>query len=271
MKKAISLFKLILRTTLIVFIALTLFLITGYFYARSNYYNIPVLMYHHISPAEEGNIVNVTPDRFKKQMEFINNHNYNVITPDEYVRCAREEKEIKSKNLVLITFDDGYEDNFTYAYPVLKENNFPAVVFVVVNKLGKEDYLTIDQIKKMQQSGIIFGSHTLNEVYLPSLDEAAVKGEVRGSKIKLEKITAKPVNFFAYCTGGYTKEAQNILRLSGYLMAFTTNRGFNKDRRNNDDIFAIRRIKITDRDNWFSLWAKSTGIYHLFHRVRNPY
>ena len=78
-------------------------------------------------------------------------------------------------------------------------------------------------------------------------------------------ITGRQVNIFAYPTGGYTKEAQDLLRKSGYLMAFTTNRGFDKSRSNND-IFALRRIKVTNKDNWFKLWVKLSGIYNLFQK-----
>ena len=264
------LFKLVFKAVMVLFILLITALSIFFIYARSSYYQIPVLMYHHVSPAAENKINNVTPARFTQQMQFIKGHNYEVITPYEYLAYLRGKQKITSKNMVVITFDDGYKDNFTFAYPVLKENDFPATIFVGVDKLGKEGQLTLNQIKKMQQYGVIFGSHTLNETYLPSLNGKDLEKEIKLSREKLEMITGRQVNIFAYPTGGYTKEAQDLLRKSGYLMAFTTNRGFDKSRSNND-IFALRRIKVTNKDNWFKLWVKLSGIYNLFRKVKNPY
>jgi peptidoglycan/xylan/chitin deacetylase (PgdA/CDA1 family) len=242
----------------------------GYFYARANFYDIPVLMYHNISPAQEGNSANVTPERFKEQMDFLSNNGYDVLSPAEYVNLFEGQISKKNKNYVLLTFDDGYENNYTYAYPVLKENNFPALIFVVVNKIGKEGYLTLDEIKEMQKDGIVFASHTLNEKYVPSLSKVRLEEELCGSKTKLEQLCGKPVVFFAYCSGGYTIQAQKILKDAGYRLAFTTNRGFDKALAN-DDPFAIRRIKVTNRDNAFKLRAKLSGIYNVFHTIRDPY
>lgn len=265
-----KIFKILSKTIILLTIIVSLLISGGYLYLKNQYYTIPVLMYHHVSPLSDGNIANVTPERFKEQMEFIKKGNYEVIGPYEFLDYALGKKERPSKKLVMITFDDGYRDNYAYAYEIIKNQDFPAVIFMVVNKIGKKDYLTINDIKKMQSSGIIFGSHTLNETYLPALTKKELKEEIIGSKIKFEMLTEKPVHFFAYCTGGYTEEAQEILKDAGYLSAFTTNRGFDKSWRN-DDLFAVRRIKITDKDSPFKLWAKLTGIYQLFHRVRNPY
>ncbi len=261
-----SLFKFLFALLLIIAVILT----AAFFYARHNFYDLPVLMYHNVSPPGEVEGLNVTPARFREQIEFISQRGYKVITPYEYDEYLEGGKKISSKNSVLITFDDGYENNYTYAYDILKEHGYPAVIFVVVNKIGREDYLTIEQMKEMREEGIIFASHTLNEKYVPSLGKEALKAEICGSKEKLERIIGGPVDFFAYCSGGYTSEAQKILNEADYLIAFSTNRGYDKSCKNNDP-FAIRRIKITDKDNRFKLWAKLTGIYNIFHTVRDPF
>jgi peptidoglycan/xylan/chitin deacetylase (PgdA/CDA1 family) len=270
MPKIFKLLKATFKTVIIVSLLLVVVVAAGYFYARANFYDIPVLMYHNVSPAAEGNTANVTPERFKQQMSFIKSNNYKVITPLEYSQILKEGKSKSAKNLVMLTFDDGYENNYTYAYPVLKENGFTAVIFVVVNKIGQEGYLTIDEIKEMQKSGIVIASHTLNEKYVPSLKKVRLTEELCGSKEKLQQLTGKPVEFFAYCSGGYTIQAQKILKDAGYLLAFTTNRGFDKSLAN-DDPYAIRRIKVTDKDYSFKLWAKLSGIYNIFHTIRDPY
>ncbi len=158
----LKLLRVIFKATIISILLLVIGLTAGYFYVRANHYDIPVLMYHNISPPEDGNTVNVTPERFIEQMNFIKSNNYKVITPYEYSRILKEGKEKSAKNLVMLTFDDGYKNNYTYAYPVLKKNGFSAVIFVVVNKIGKEGYLNIDEIKQMHKDGIVIASHTLN-------------------------------------------------------------------------------------------------------------
>ena len=270
MKSSSSLLRKSFKVLVIAALVSGVFLAAAFFYAKSKYYDLPVLMYHHVSPAEEGNAVNVTPERFRAQMDFIKKHGYEVITSYEYARIMGGPKKNQSQKQVLLTFDDGYDNNYNYAYPVLKDHGFPAVIFVVVNKLGRKGYLTSAQVKEMQNNGIVIASHTLNEKYAPALSRARLVQELCGSKEKLEKITGWPVEFFAYCSGGYNIQAQKILKDAGYLIAFTTNRGYDKSPAN-DDPFAVRRIKVTDKDNNFKLWFKLSGVYNLLRTVRDPH
>jgi peptidoglycan/xylan/chitin deacetylase (PgdA/CDA1 family) len=264
----------LLKSTIKVLAAATALLIIligiFYFYARNYYYDIPVLMYHHVKPSEKDSSLIVSPERFRDQMEFLARFNYDVITPSEYLQYIEGEKEIRRRNLVLITFDDGYRNNYTYAFPALKEYALPAVIFIVVDEINQEGYLNQKQIAKMQEKDVIFGSHTLSHVYLPSLKTEELIKEIKLSKEKLEEIAGKEIDFFAYPIGGYTEEAQRVLKEAGFLAAFTTNGGEGPSWRN-DDIFALRRVKVTDRDNRFKLWAKLTGIYNIFRNVKDPH
>jgi peptidoglycan/xylan/chitin deacetylase (PgdA/CDA1 family) len=270
MKKLFTVLRQLVKFLIIIILVSVLLFGAFFYYAKHNFYDIPILMYHNISPPEDGNNTNVTPERFKAQMKYIKDNNYQVITPDEYADILKGKKKVYSKNLVMLTFDDGYENNYTYAYPVLKEYNFPALIFVIVNKIGQEGYLRVEQIRQMQKDGIIIGSHTLNEKYLPDLNKVRLSEELCVSKERLDGITGGPVEFFAYCSGGYTIQAQKMLQDAGYVLAFTTNRGFDKSLEN-DDPYAIRRIKVTNADNNFKLWAKLSGIYNMFRTVRDPY
>ncbi|MCM8783416.1 MAG: polysaccharide deacetylase family protein [Candidatus Omnitrophica bacterium] len=131
-------------------------------------YSIPVLLYHSIS--DNDNLLSVKPDNFKKQVAYLKKANYRIIKLDEFLEIMESRKKIPRKTVV-ITFDDGYKDNFTYAYPILKECNFPAIIFLITGKVGKEiDFLNWDEIKEMVGSKIIdFGGHTRNHIYLPSI------------------------------------------------------------------------------------------------------
>ena len=90
----------------------------------------------------------VRPDDFDKQMQYLSDNGYNTITPDELYDSLAGNKELP-ENPVLITFDDGYEDNYTNAYPILKKYGFKGTIFVISSFLGKnKNYITWDQDRK---------------------------------------------------------------------------------------------------------------------------
>ena len=130
-------------------------------------YTVPILMYHYVNDEEPlRSKLGVSVAGFEKQMRFLKEHRYNVVTLNELVDLLRGKKKIPL-NTVAITFDDGYLDNYTNAYPILKKLKLPAAIFVVVNRVGKrlgnDEYMTWQQIHEMADSGLItIGSHSMN-------------------------------------------------------------------------------------------------------------
>lgn len=232
----------------------------------SPFYSVPILDYHSVNPAE---FVRYTPSvhavTFDKQMASIKRMGYRVISLDEYVKALKEHKRLR--NVVAITFDDGYADNYIYAFPILKKYGFPATIFYVAEHIGKKDgFLNYEQMKEMEKSGITFGCHTMLHRYLPAvLTEDELRIEIFGSKELLEKVFKHKIDFFCYPLGGFNEHIKELLKEAGYEAAFTTNRGAD---RLNRDIYAIKRIKITNNDFWLSLWLKMSGYYHLFQTVK---
>ncbi len=237
-----------------------------YFYLQTSYYP-PILMYHHIDKnIAEANTISVSPDIFKKQLAFIKKHKYNVVSLEELCRMLKEGKRL-SHNLVVITFDDGYKDNLL-AVESLKQYNLPATIFIVVNWIGKQNYLTKEDLNWIvKNSYVSLGSHTLNHSYLPEISNEELIKEISGSKQKAKEGLGKDLLTLAYPVGGFTSDTIKELRQAGYLCACTTNRGFSRRL----DVNALRRIKITDRDLGVSLWAKLTGFYTLFKKPRPPH
>ncbi|MDD5771469.1 MAG: polysaccharide deacetylase family protein, partial [Candidatus Omnitrophica bacterium] len=124
----------------IVFILLAVFLfIAASLACLASIYQPPVLMYHSVNPKSDPVLYRliVTPEAFAKQMEFLKRHNYNVVPLETIGRLLVENKKVPFKT-VAITFDDGYEDNYTYAYPVLKKMGFPATIFVIYDEVGRK-------------------------------------------------------------------------------------------------------------------------------------
>ncbi len=248
-----------------------IFLISGFYgYIRPKY-TVPILMYHRIDQGGAHSSLSVSPKNFRRQMQFLSRHNYNLITLAEFTE-AKLKKEELPRNSVVLTFDDGYADNFDYAYPVLKEQHLPATIFVIVDAIGEEGYLNYAQVREMASSGLItFGSHTLSGAYLPGKTELQLKREIGGSKRILQGRLNREIDFLCYPIGGFTAPIQEIARKYGYQAACSTNRGLLKSCKN-EDLFALKRIKIKDSfPNIFVFWLKVSGYYNLFRRVREPY
>lgn len=244
--------------------------VTGfYFYIRPKYV-VPILMYHRIDNQGKSSSLSVSPENFHHQMKFLAKAKYNVISLLEFTQ-AKEQKQPLARNAVVITFDDGYRDNYLFAYPVLEEFNFPATIFLIVNSIDQEGYLDYSQIKEMLRSGIIdIGSHSLEGDYLPKLAVLQLAQEIGTSKKKLKAELKREIDLFCYPIGGFSAQIQELVKKYGYRAACTTNRGIRQTHLN-DDIFALKRIKIKDSANLFVFWVKLSGYYNFFRRVKEPY
>lgn len=229
-----------------------------------------ILMYHSVGEAQtqEKNSLNISLKSFERQMEFLRVHRYRVIPLIELVNLLKENKKIPPKTVVL-TFDDGYENNYTNVFPVLKKYNFPATIFVIVDYLGEERmmydrmyrFMTKEMIREMSDSGLVqIGSHTFKHWYLPDVaDENKLLNEISGSKAALEKILAKPVEAFCYPVGGHTPALEAFVEKSGYgvAVAVALKKG---DRR--DNLCALGRIKMTENSaHPVVLGVKLSGYY----------
>lgn len=232
----------------------------------------PILMYHSINPTPNPWIKSliVSPDNFERQMRFLKEQRYNVLPLAELARLIKEKQKLPPK-AIAITFDDGYKDNYTYAFPVLKKYNFPATIFIIINEVGRpslpwpgDDRLNWEQIRKMRDSGLIsFGSHTLGPDPLTKIQsEEEVIRQVFASKRELERELGLPVVAFSYPEGRFTPEIRQMVIDARYSFAVATMPGksFSKD-----DVFALKRVRIApSSNNLLVFWFESTGYYPFF-------
>lgn len=248
---------------------LVVILLFGSFWVYLNQnYNTPILMYHSFDKAKVKTYAAVDPVVFRQQIEFIKAGEYRVIFLAEYCQLLKEGKSIP-KNLVVITFDDGYKDNLK-AIEVLKEFGYPATIFIIAKEIGRDGFLSREDIGSFlvdEEIRVSIGSHTLTHAYLPDQEKLAMKREIFQSKSLLEENFSQDVETFSYPIGGFTKEVLADVEEVGYLCACATNRGFSKQLNR----FALRRIKITNRDLGFRLWAKLSGFYNAFRKLKKPY
>lgn len=241
----------------------------------ASHYTAPILMYHYINDEEPlKSKLGVSPSSFEKQMRFLRRHNYNIITLEELVNLIAGENKIPRKT-VAITFDDGYLDNYTNAYPVLKKYNIPATIFVVINRigrsLGQDDYMGWGQIKELAESGLItIGSHSMNHPNLSEVDSKdELEYEILESKKILEEKLKKRIDFFSYPFGGVSVKARASCARAGYRACVGTN--FPKGYPNND-IYALKRLRISENSrNLFIFWVESSGFYTYIKERRDDY
>lgn len=184
---------------------------------------VPVLNYHRIDTGIRHSLV-VPPEEFKKQMQYLHDEGYHTITMDELYDYVTKGTELPDKP-VLITFDDGYIDNYKYAFPILKEYNMKATLFMITSAFGESRFINVEQLKEMQANGIDIQSHTVNHKDLRNMSLDQARDELIGSKAVLEDRMKHPVRYIAYPGGFSNKDIDRIAEESGYRMAFTVQAG----------------------------------------------
>lgn len=233
--------------------------------ALSRAYMTPILMYHHVDERWQEWKLSVSPASFARQMEFLKAHRYNVLSLGEYVDLLRNRRPIPKKSVV-ITFDDGYDNNFTEAFPVLKKMGFPATIFIQVDGVGRKGYMTWDDIAILLENGIEIGSHTMHHGFLPDLPDAERRKEIYESKAVLESRLQRPITLFSYPGGGFNAEARQHVIDAGYLGAAATHPGPDYP---DLDPYALKRIRISrTSDNLFVFWLQLSGFYTWYEEIR---
>jgi peptidoglycan/xylan/chitin deacetylase (PgdA/CDA1 family) len=188
---------------------------------------LPVLMYHHVQTkeaAKEGNETSLTvfTDYFEKQMQYLKDKSYNVVSVKELVNFFDNGAKIPGKS-VMITFDDGYEDFYTDAFPILQKFGFPATVFIPTGLMGNYNYLTWDQIFSMKGS-ILFANHTWSHKNVKTT-ASDMEYEILTADTQLSDRSLNSPKTFAYPYGIDSVQAEKYLDSLGYKVAFTTASG----------------------------------------------
>ena len=201
----------------------------------------------------------VSKDSFSKQMDFIKK-NHNVISMDDFVKYLDGKARLPDYSL-LITFDDGYKDNYSIAYNILRQHEVPATIFIVTDfadsrrcpswenerPVGQKLMLSWEEIIEMSKDSISFGAHTkTHPVYNKQQLEQEYYEEIPESKQIIENNIKKEISTFAYPEGTYNLEAMEYLQRSGFKCAFTLNEQNNKDTMSEYKRFTIGRIPINE-------------------------
>jgi len=186
---------------------------------------VPIIEYHYIrvnpDPRDRlGFNLSVTPSDFKAQMDWLQVNGYHAITLNDLRAYFQEQKPLPSRPIVL-TFDDGYADFYTTAFPILQAHGFTAVSYVVPGFLDHPRYMTSAQVEEIDGAGIEIGAHTMTHADLTNAGPAQLVLEVEGSKKALEKLLGHPVLDFCYPSGKFNDAVIASLRQFGLQSATT--------------------------------------------------
>lgn len=188
---------------------------------------VSVLMYHHIQDEEiakkngQTNLT-VTPDSFRKHLQYLKDGNYNIITPEDLKNFFEGKNTLPSK-AVMITIDDGYKDNFEVMYPILKEFGIKATVFTATGLLENTGYMNWDDLDQMKDF-VYFGNHTWSHQSSLGTKEK-LTNEISLASKQLSEHELDNLKIFAYPYGTPGKIAKEVLKDNGYEIAFTTTHG----------------------------------------------
>lgn len=191
--------------------------------------SVPIILYHYIRdvpkyPDVLGYNLSTTVETFKSEMDWLAANGYHPVTMEDLDAYFTLNRSLPGKPVVL-TFDDGYRDLYTTAYPILKAHGFKAVAYIVSGFVGLQRYVTTAMILEMHANGIEIASHTVNHPNLAHTPSFLVVYQVVASKQWLENLIGEPVVDFAYPSGQYSASAEAALAHAGYSSAVTEDVG----------------------------------------------
>jgi len=221
-----------------------------------------ILMYHSVGNNEA--FFTVKPEEFNKQIEFLVRNKYNIISLQNLAQTLKNEKNIKKKTIIL-TFDDGYKDNYINVFPILKKYDLPATIFIATDYVGKTmknskgveiSMLNWAEITDMSKSGLVeFGCHTASHRKLDLLVEEEIVREFSSSQNLIKEKLGKACDLLAYPYGKYNEKV--LASAKEFFSAGVTVAEGNIGKR--ADILRLPMLAITSRRTWGQFLGKISG------------
>jgi peptidoglycan/xylan/chitin deacetylase (PgdA/CDA1 family) len=203
---------------------------------------IPVLCYHRIrtilpNDGENMKTYSVSPSQFAEQMETLYDNGFHTISPEQLYEYLVHEGKLPSKP-ILITFDDTREEQYRLGAAELKKYGFKGLFFIMTVSIDRPGYMTKGQIKNLSDNGYAIGAHSWDHHLVTKYKGTDWEIQLQKPKKKLESITGKPVKYFAYPSGVWSRAAIPKIKSNGYQLAFI----LSTQRDLNEPIYTIRRL-----------------------------
>lgn len=217
---------------------------------------VPILCYHQLrdwKPTDSRSARDyiVPPAAFKQQMKALADSGYTTILPDELYSYLAAGTPLPPKP-VMLTFDDTDLDQYTVAWPEMKQHNFKGVFFIMTVSIGRPRYMSKEQIKELSDAGNTIGSHTWDHHNVKKYSGEDWVTQIEKPSRQLEQITGKPIKYFAYPFGLWNPPAIPELKKRGFKAAFQ----LAEKRDEKDPLYTIRRIIITGTMSGEAMLAK---------------
>lgn len=238
---------------------------------------MPILTYHHVGECPSANDPHaglwVPPAAFEHQIQWLRDHQYQTIGFEELARALRNGGSLP-RRWVIITFDDGFKDNFTHAMPVLQYAGYRATVFLTTGQLRTEAdpgdrpqaFLSPAEMREMMAGGFEFGGHTHTHARLTKLSDEEIQRELTSSREAIEVLTGAPPRWFAYPYGSWSPRVARLVREAGYEAAASTIRD---NRVRADQLFWLPRVMVMNDTSVLRLRYMLSPLYHLVHAYKN--
>lgn len=216
-------------------------------------------MYHHIAlPPYDADAVrrdlSLPPGVFEQQLQYLVKQGYTSITLSDLIQHLTRGAPLPPEPVIL-TFDDGYRDAYTEAFPLLQEHGMSGIFFLTTGFIDRGDpnYLSWAQVQEMHGARMQFGSHTYTHPDLRDKSVEYLVWQILGSKEAIEQRIHEPVRFFSYPSGRYDQRTVDVLRSAHFWGAVTTHQGMEQS---SEYLFELQRIRIRGDESPASFEAK---------------
>ena len=231
--------------------------------------SIPILNYHSISEGGTARFIKFTlpQETFALHMRLISEQRYTPITIADYARIIRTSAPLPDRPII-ITFDDGFADFYSTAFPILQEFRFSASLYVVTRYIGGTSkwlrpegehdrmMITWSQLSEIQKAGIECGTHSETHIHLDTANPNDAREEIFRSKDVLEQKLGNPVHSIAYPYGHFTKTVRKYVIDAGYAVACAVRNAMSHS---HDDLYGLARITISHDTDTARLMDFLTG------------
>ncbi|MBN1221579.1 MAG: polysaccharide deacetylase family protein [Anaerolineae bacterium] len=212
---------------------------------------VPILMYHYLStPPADADVyrrdLSVSPPQFEAHLAYLRQEGYQTISLWQLAYALSGQATLPARPIIL-TFDDGYRDNYENAFPLLRQYGYTGVFFIFTYPIdaSNPDYLSWDMVVEMHRAGMEFGSHSYRHWDLRGRDVDLLVYEIVGSKEAIEAHIGEPVRFFSYPAGRYDDLTIRVLDSAHFWSAVTTEWGFEQSFSNR---FQMPRFRVRGSD-----------------------
>ena len=224
---------------------------------------VPVLCYHHIREPKPGQsetlkVYSVSPAQFAEQMKALKDSGYETILPAQLYEYLVHDGTLPAKP-VMLTFDDTDEEQFSIGETEMQKYGFKGVYFIMTISINRPRYMSREQLKQLADSGNVVEAHTWDHHMVTKYQGADWDTQLVKPKTKIEEITGKPVNYFAYPFGIWNQAAIPEIKASGYKMAFI----LSTKRDSAEPLYTIRRMLVPGQWSTPGLLKAMKQSFHL--------